>query len=329
MNLTQKNISDLFNYGYTNPKEGLLAILFPDLVIKKHYNLLKLSNTAISDAKSSLTINFDKFETSNKTIIEIQQELSSIEKNLTQCLIHGSYATNEEIEYSDFDGLIIINKNAFASFDNFRKTINAIKKSNKLIQTLDPLQHHGWFILLENELNYYDETFLPVEVLNISKSLLVKEKSAIKMNLKSNSNFNVGIDKLSKQLLDKIESRDYPRNYYQIKSLLSEFMMLPTLYYQAKVKKGIYKKYSFEIVKDDFGDAWNIMDKISLIRRNWSEYFIKKSVKATHNNYLTRYLFKKYNKKASANLISFLSEEFYGEMKALIIQMRSKLNLPV
>jgi len=329
MNLTQKNISDLFNYGYTNPKEGLLAILFPDLVIKKYYNMLKLSNTAISDATSSLTINFEKLETSNKTIIEIQQELSSIEKNLTQCLIHGSYATNEEIEYSDFDGLIIINKNAFASFDNFRNTINVIKKSNKLIQTLDPLQHHGWFILLENELNYYDETFLPVEVLNISKSLLVKEKSAIKINLKSNSNFNVGIDKLSKQLLDKIESRDYPRNYYQIKSLLSEFMMLPTLYYQAKVKKGIYKKYSFEIVKDDFGDAWNIMDKISLIRRNWSEYFIKKSVKATHNNYLTRYLFKKYNKKASANLLSFLSDEFYGEMKALIIQMRSKLNLPV
>ena len=329
MNLTQKNISDLFNYGYTNPKEGLLAILFPDLVIKKHYNLLKLSNTSISDANSSLTINFEKFETSNKTIIEIQQELSSIEKNLTQCLIHGSYATNEEIEYSDFDGLIIINKNAFASFDNFRKTIDVIKKSNKLIQTLDPLQHHGWFILLENELNYYDETFLPVEVLNISKSLLVKEKSAIKINLKSNSNFILGIDKLSKQLLDKIESRDYPRNYYQIKSLLSEFMMLPTLYYQAKVKKGIYKKYSFEIVKDDFGDAWNIMDKISLIRCNWSEYFIKNSVNATHNNYLTRYLFKKYNKKASTNLLSFLSDEFYGEMKALIIQMRSKLNLPV
>ena len=329
MNLTQKNISDLFNYGYTNPKEGLLAILFPDLVIKKHYNLLKLSNTSISDATSSLTINFEKFETSNKTIIEIEQELSSIEKNLTQCLIHGSYATNEEIEYSDFDGLIIINKNAFASFDNFRKTIDVIKKSNKLIQTLDPLQHHGWFILLENELNYYDETFLPVEVLNISKSLLVKEKSAIKINLKSNSNFILGIDKLSKQLLDKIESRDYPRNYYQIKSLLSEFMMLPTLYYQAKVKKGIYKKYSFEIVKDDFGDAWNIMDKISLIRCNWSEYFIKNSVNATHNNYLTRYLFKKYNKKASTNLLSFLSDEFYGEMKALIIQMRSKLNLPV
>ena len=329
MNLTQKNISDLFNYGYTNPKEGLLAILFPDLVIKKHYNLLKLSNTSISDATSSLTINFEKFETSNKTIIEIEQELSSIEKNLTQCLIHGSYATNEEIEYSDFDGLIIINKNAFASFDNFRKSIDVIKKSNKLIQTLDPLQHHGWFILLENELNYYDETFLPVEVLNISKSLLVKEKSAIKINLKSNSNFILGIDKLSKQLLDKIESRDYPRNYYQIKSLLSEFMMLPTLYYQAKVKKGIYKKYSFEIVKDDFGDAWNIMDKISLIRCNWSEYFIKNSVNATHNNYLTRYLFKKYNKKASTNLLSFLSDEFYGEMKALIIQMRSKLNLPV
>jgi hypothetical protein len=329
MNLTQKNISDLFNYGYTNPKEGLLAILFPDLVIKKHYNLLKLSNTSISDATSSLTINFEKFETSNKTIIEIEQELSSIEKNLTQCLIHGSYATNEEIEYSDFDGLIIINKNAFASFDNFRKTIDVIKKSNKLIQTLDPLQHHGWFILLENELNYYDETFLPVEVLNISKSLLVKEKSAIKINLKSNSNFILGIDKLSKQLLDKIESRDYPRNYYQIKSLLSEFMMLPTLYYQAKVKKGIYKKYSFEIVKDDFGDAWNIMDKISLIRCNWSEYFIKNSVNATHNNYLTRYLFKKYNKKASTNLLSFLSDEFYCEMKALIIQMRSKLNLPV
>jgi predicted nucleotidyltransferase len=329
MKLSQKNISDLFNFGYTNPMEGLLEIFFPDLVIKKYYKLLTQLNDRSSNNTHSLTLKFEKFKTSNQTILEIQKELSSIEINLTQCLIHGSYATHEEIEYSDFDGLIIINKNTFSSFAQFKKTIDVIKKTNQLILKLDPLQHHGWFILLENDLNNYDETFLPVDVLNISKSLLLADKSDLKIYLNEKSNFNLGIDRLSKQLLDKINSKNYPTNCYQIKSLLSEFMMLPTLYYQAKEKKGIYKKYSFKMVKNDFSSSWTIMDKVSLIRTNWSKYFIKNELKITHNNYLTRYLFKKYNKKASANLLSILSNEFYSEMKALIIEMRSKLNLPV
>jgi len=328
MKLSQKNISDLFNFGYTNPKEGLLEIFFPDLVIKKYYKLLTQVNDSSSNKANSLTLNFDKFTTTNQTILEIQNELESIEINLSQCLIHGSYATHEEIEYSDFDGLIIINKNVLTNFNHFKKTIAAIKKTNQLILKLDPLQHHGWFIILESELDDYDETFLPVDVLNISKSLLLTNKSELKISLKGNSNFNLGIDRLSKQLLDKINSKNYPTNYYQIKSLLSEFMMLPTLYYQAKEKKGIYKKYSFEMVKNDFGDVWNIMDKVSLLRSNWSKYFIKNDLKSKHNNFLTRYLFKKYNKKASSDLLRILSIEFYSEMKALIIEMRSKLNLP-
>jgi len=48
-------------------------------------------------------------------------------------------------------------------------------------------------------------------------------------------------------------------------------MLLPALYLQAKEKRGIYKKYSFDLARKDFKEEeWRIMDEVSEIRQNWN-----------------------------------------------------------
>ena len=58
---------------------------------------------------------------------------------------------------------------------------------------------------------------------------------------------------------------------YQMKYFLSVLMSLPVLYLDAL---GIpsYKKDSFNKVKHQFGDEWEIIDRATSIRSMWAEY---------------------------------------------------------
>jgi hypothetical protein len=72
-------------------------------------------------------------------------------------IVHGSIATNEVVNYSDFDGLLIVK-------DNYRSDPRLgvfLNRSMKIVYDFDPLQHHGWFVITESELNVYPECRLP------------------------------------------------------------------------------------------------------------------------------------------------------------------------
>ena len=87
--------------------------------------------------------------------------------------MHGSVATNDVIKYSDFDGLLIIKDQYLGS-----KELESFKKeSMKIIYNFDPLQHHGWFQILESDLKNYPENYLPVTTLEHAKLIYPKEES--------------------------------------------------------------------------------------------------------------------------------------------------------
>ncbi len=132
----------------------------------------------------------------------------------------------------------------------------------------DPLQHHGWFAMSESDLNNYPKTYLPPEVFPYCCSLTDSVELHITFpeeNPADNSFFKL-VNSLTKQL----HSKYTPVNLFFVKSILSEFMMLPTLFIQQKTKTGIYKKLSFEKTRNYFTDKeWKVMDEVSDIRKNW------------------------------------------------------------
>lgn len=182
-------------------------------------------------------------------------------------LVHGSVASDEVISYSDFDGLLIIRD----SYKNSTELAKFIKESMSLIYRFDPLQHHGWFILTENQLSDYPENQLPFAVLKEARVIYPNEGGLDIIIAYDEAN------DYGKNLVTILESIDQrlrlgwrPKNAYQAKSFLSQIMLLPSLYYAAKNNCGICKKDSFPLVEPDFSkDAWKVQQLAAQIRQGW------------------------------------------------------------
>jgi len=136
----------------------------------------------------------------------------------------------------------------------------------------DPLQHHGWFVLTEADLECYPETYFPHELFKHAKALLPEQgrKLNLQLNNETSNNPTEPFWNLSSKVITRLSKYDYPKNAYRLKGLLSQFMLLPARFVQGRDGKGVYKKFSFAEARKDFSsEQWTIMDEVSEIRAGW------------------------------------------------------------
>ena len=196
---------------------------------------------------------------------------TTIGDNLLGAYVHGSVATSEEIPYSDFDGFIILKNETILDSKKLKRVAQVLGESEKIMFEMDPLQHHGWFILTENDLKNYPEYYLPSDILNFSKCLFGKNQISLRVKKTGFKNEYIeSFHSMVSAIHKKLESKSFLKNYYSFKNLLSQFMLLPSFYIQAKTANGIYKKFSFEKVKTEIKEKYNVMDEISFLRKNWN-----------------------------------------------------------
>ena len=183
-------------------------------------------------------------------------------------IVHGSVATDEVIPYSDFDGLLIV-KDEYCSSQELRKFK---KESFEMILKFDPLQHHGWFLLKMSELKNYPNTYLPLAVLEHSRLIYpLKESIEITITITEEQNYVKNLLAMLEQFERRIEMEWKPRNMFQLKSVLSQIMLIPCLYYSALEKEGIFKKYSFSLMQEKFTrEEWYCIEVASEIRKDWN-----------------------------------------------------------
>ncbi|MFK7782972.1 hypothetical protein [Psychroserpens sp.] len=266
----------------------------------------------------SKSINIELCNSNEEIISSIRNLISNKYDHLFVAVIaHGSFGTNEIIRYSDFDGLIIV-KDEFADSDDLT---SFKKESMRFLLKFDPLQHHGWFQIKESQLKNYPQFYLPYEVLNHSK-LIYPILNNIEINLTFNSD-NVDYKRSLKQLINSIENHSSSESMrlYELKSFLSKVMLLPTMYYSAKMNKGLFKKDSFTVVKGDFSSQeWNCIETASEIRSHWSY-----SLSAFQNLIMTRpeIIFRRLTKKfvspkVSNEINKKLNPAFYKSLKLFI-----------
>lgn len=232
-------------------------------------------------------------------------------------IVHGSVGTSEVIPYSDFDGLIIV-KDIFVGSEE----LNDFKKeSMKLILQFDPLQHHGWFQIKESQLQNYPQFYLPFEVLYHSK-LIFPVLPEIEIKFKFNVD-EVDYKRSLKQLISSIENQSNSKSMrlYELKSFLSKVMLLPTMYYSAKMHQGLFKKDSFLVVKEDFTEEeWSCIDSASLIRTNWNyklnpfQNFIMKRPERFFRKLTKKFI----SPKVSDDIKKELNTEFHKSLKLFI-----------
>jgi hypothetical protein len=241
-------------------------------------------------------------------------------------IVHGSIATDEICAYSDFDGLLIVKDEYKES-----KLLNSfLKKSMKIISKFDPLQHHGWFIIYESQLQNYPQTYFPYELFAFSKVIFPLSGANFSIKIVDDINYSKPFHSLANNLQKKLKNGFRPKGMFQLKSFLSEMMLLPTLFYQAKNNEGVFKKHSFDIVKPLLSaQSWEAIKVCSMIRENWQYRFVtpKALFIITKNNKFLRRISRVYlAPPISQEIKSLLTESFYNTCLVCIDEMKQILH---
>ncbi len=317
-----------FNIKPRTKTDKALAMLSATLFFKKNAaRLIKASKRNLTALTPPVDIGIDKYDGDNRYVQELASYLKTeLSEYIYGAYIHGSLATGEEITYSDFDALIILNNSIFESEKTLVAVAKKLYESSKYFFRFDPLQHHRWFVIPQKYLAMYPETFFPVELFKYSKSLFDKGMH-FQISPAPDADFKKPFFNLSNSLIKNLDTGKIPTHMYSLKSLLSEFMLLPSFYVQARDKKGVFKKFSFEIAKQDFKPAdWKVMDEASHIREIWDYKLTPDEQKEfTKHDFISRQKIKKQSAAIPPVILMRLTQDFYMRVKMLALQMQNKI----
>jgi predicted nucleotidyltransferase len=196
----------------------------------------------------------------------IQKELGT---DLLEVVLHGSFSTLDFCEgWSDVDVLFVIKK---AIIEDPKKLLLMRRKMFNLLPYLfyyDPLQHHGFFVLAEHDLDYYPQSYFPFVLFEKGNSLFesrrllhFRERECLEENRKQFMSFYHYLMGITDKNL---------RNSYEFKNFLHTLFMLPVAYLQLKGKSYKYKREAIKIVKKNMNqERKDYFEDISNIRVKW------------------------------------------------------------
>jgi len=262
-------LEQIISHGGLTKSEKVLALVHPSLVFSVPDIILRNPCAAI---RRQYTI--PAYNGKNANVLATR---SYFEKHLANELhaafVHGSLATDDEISYSDFDGLLVLKNETCADKRRLKQTLLKLTMSLRFLRKQDALQHHGWMILTQSDLLNYQSGFLPVETLEKAQSILGKDSVTIELASTERAGSARAVSAMIESISGKLNNSKLYQSAYFLKVLLSELMLLPALLYSLKHEKGIYKRESFAAMKDHFDPAeWLAIDKASSIREVWPSY---------------------------------------------------------
>lgn len=185
---------------------------------------------------------------------------------LVDAQVHGSLSDMKLTAYSDLDMLLVIKSEVATDAERLMELRDKIRGLLKYLREFDPLQHHSFFIMTEQEMSCYAESRFPLLLMDYATSLFDSPVLT----------FNTIDDKMQSaaslyNMARRVSSIDaLSSDNYNLKMYTSWIMLLPTFYYQLK-NDYVYKADSFKLTKMEFDEnEWKAIDAASYIRENWN-----------------------------------------------------------
>ncbi|MDB9993746.1 hypothetical protein OAE13_03580 [Flavobacteriaceae bacterium] len=277
-------------------------------------------------ASKPYKLSIKAYEEDLALVKELRILIESKYPEIFHCIVvHGSVATNEIIPYSDFDGLLIVKDR----YVNSKQLKTFKKESMKLILKFDPLQHHGWFQIKESDLLNYPENYLPLTTLEHSK-LIYPQVSELELSLEVNK--EVDYKTTLESMLNQFEKREIenwrPANIYQLKSVLSQVMLIPCLYFSAIHNDGIFKRESFKVVKSNFNEnEWMPIKTATVIRNNWNykSNAFQKLMLSSSNKIIRKIAVRYFAPKIPINIRQEFDNIFYDNLMLLVKKIKKDI----
>lgn len=325
-----RSLSTYFNTGCLSKIDLIYSLILHRMIFLKNafkisnlYNFQYYQNDNTSVQKN---IVIEKYKGINPYVLKLINYFNQRNTvDLIGVYIHGSLASNEEVKYSDFDGLIIVKDECLSSPIRLYKLALLMYKSLKIIYKIDPLQHHGWFVLTESDLKKYPQTYFPYEILYKTRVLI--GSSELSLTLESPDRDYVDtFNSFSESLMNRLKDHNKINTLYKIKSFYSQVLLLPSKYYLSRFNNGIYKKDSFQFIKQEFeNDQLEVIDQVSLVREKWDQSCIRCQFLFQIINPLFRKVIVNTNNNIPESLNLLKDNSFHLKLKNLITEMQAKL----
>jgi hypothetical protein len=276
MSETNKELKRFLENGYRDRRDRILHLINPALVRARHVHLFEQvkreTQQQLHFDTTSATV--PPYEGSNPVALAIASLFAKhTQASLMAALVHGSIATNEEVNYSDFDGILIIDPMRIDSRREAKELLNLIRKSEELMYRQDSLQHHGWNILLKSDLSRYPDDQLPFVLIRHSRCLYPLREVKIAVRIyPEQMNYSNGLEQVLRSVEKKTRSAAFAGNLYSTKQYFSEILLLPALYLQARYNEPVWKKDSFIRISAELEQQHlELIEEISDLRKNWPQ----------------------------------------------------------
>lgn len=332
-NALHRDLLRYVNGAVFSRSDVLRASLSPGLVLRRHAGeIIRVFHTyrehLISPVAPKVNIEIEAYRGKNPHVHKMMEYLDRhLKRDVIGAYVHGSLGTCEEIAYSDFDALVILKTDVFESPERLTSVAEKLRRAKTIMYKYDPLQHHGWFVLIEDDLLFHCEAYFPVELFRHAKLLSGETGRCLSIAPRdSGHEINETLDSVAGSVIRRIEQCHFPQNVYQLKSLTSEFMLLPALYVQRKTGAGTFKKFCFEEAKRDFDPSvWRIMDEVSKLRQEW-DYSLRPWQRriACTQHALRDYLVGRWAPAIPRHMKVRLTPKFYASIRQLALLMRDR-----
>lgn len=213
-----------------------------------------------------ITITCLRSDNISKEITQFFLPLLELDSHKLQIFLHGSWSDNSTTPFSDIDDFVIVDDDYYEIIkDNLEEVeLNFQKK--------DPLQHHGHWLVKKSQLECYDNSYMPLFIMEEALCLFGSKQISAKINKQEMlTNTVKRIKNTCKNITHFYKEYKTGRlNLYDLKRFVGSVVLLPPLIFQLKGQE-INKRQA--ILNSDrlFSDGvLNLIKWSSECRENWN-----------------------------------------------------------
>jgi hypothetical protein len=142
--------------------------------------------------------------------------------------VHGSWADDTRTPFSDLDDLVVVDTTVHDR-RSLRRLARWLDRVECRFSRLDPLQHHGHWVVEKSTLDRYDDSYMPMVVLEGALRICGPARITANVDVQSTTEgLKRNIDQTIRHasLLLSIHA-DSPLNAYQFKRFIGSLLILP------------------------------------------------------------------------------------------------------
>ena len=331
-NALQKRLRTFVNGGFTSRRRTLAAMAGVEAAWRGEARTVaeefrRLRSLPGENVLPGERIPLRPYSGSSGIVADLCSFLSShLGDFISFAVVHGSVATGEEIAYSDLDTLVVLKDDVVGRKDRLAAAGQLLNQARRFMHAFDPLQHHGWFTLTDQDLRCHCDVHFPAAVLR--QSALLYPSHAIDVEVQprdGNEEADRACAQLGVGLKRRIESRRLPENLYELKVFLSQIMLLPSMYVHVRDGNGVWKGYSFELARHDFTpEAWQAIETASDIRQVWPD--VSTWTRPSWPDPIGKRLIRRTAPAIPSHIAMQLTERFYASVLRLVHEMHNRAN---